>query len=335
MMDDLIAQTAERIFNDHDGAAQKLWQALTDHGLLGGWAHGADGNTDLSLVDGYGLMRIAAASSAAVPFSQTLLASWILGCGDIQAPAGRGGIVQGSSALRGGDSINATFDAVEFGAELDWLACLHQSELLLLPVPTSVGQINSLVDDTRADISYRDSQPLVRAAAPAWLDRDALELLLALMRSAQLCGAMEAALDLAVEFTAQREQFGRSLSRFQAIQHMLSEMAGELSASIAALDAATELVGAQGADFLSTATAKARASEAAGIVGAHAHQVHGAIGYTREYSLSHWSSRLWRWRDDYGDETHWTAMIGQRIANSEMTFGEIVFGQTSDTTTNQ
>jgi acyl-CoA dehydrogenase len=328
MMDDLIAQTAERIFADHSGEPQKLWQALVDNGLVSGWTHTPDSATDLSLVDGFGLMRIAAASNTAVPFSQTLLASWVLGRCGIEAPAGQGAIVQCDDNLSTGDAISASFNGVEFGAQLDWLACHTGDQLVLLPAPAQASAVNALADDTRANLDYQNVAVMARSTAPGWLDHDALELLLALMRSAQLCGAMEAALDIAIDFTAQREQFGRSLAKFQAIQHMLSEMAGELSASIAALDAAAELVGEQGADLLSAASAKARASEAASIVGAHAHQVHGAIGYTREYALAHWTSRLWRWRDDCGDETFWAAKIGNCIAASQASLGEIVFGRT-------
>ena len=143
---------------------------------------------------------------------------------------------------------------------------------------------------------------------------------------------VEAALDLSLQFTAQREQFGRSLSKFQAIQHMLSEIAGEVSASSAALDAAVEQVGSQGAELLSAAAAKARASEAAGIVGAHAHQVHGAIGYTQEYALARLTRRLWRWRDQHGDESHWSAVIGREILSCEpASFAERVFSATPPT----
>jgi acyl-CoA dehydrogenase len=62
------------------------------------------------------------------------------------------------------------------------------------------------------------------------------------------------------------------------------------------------------------ATAKARASEAAGIVAAHGIQTHGAIGYTEEYSLARFVRRVWQWRDDFGSESDWQLRLGQYYA---------------------
>ena len=62
----------------------------------------------------------------------------------------------------------------------------------------------------------------------------------AVLRSAQMIGAMEKVLDLSTNYCSERQQFGRALSKFQAIQHQISDMAVELSASSAALSAITD-----------------------------------------------------------------------------------------------
>ena len=62
------------------------------------------------------------------------------------------------------------------------------------------------------------------------------------------------------------------------------------------------------------ATAKIRAGEAAGTGAAIAHQVHGAMGFTREYSLHQATRRLWSWRDDFGAESVWAISLGEMIA---------------------
>ncbi|MEX2520284.1 MAG: acyl-CoA dehydrogenase family protein, partial [Paracoccaceae bacterium] len=56
--------------------------------------------------------------------------------------------------------------------------------------------------------------------------------------------------------------------------------------------------------------AKLRASEAAGMVAAIAHQTHGAIGFTQEYRLHPLTRRLWAWRDEYGSEGFWAERLG-------------------------
>jgi len=62
------------------------------------------------------------------------------------------------------------------------------------------------------------------------------------------------------------------------------------------------------------AAAKARVGEAAGIVAEQAHQVHGAMGYTHEHQLHHFSRRLWAWRDEFGNETYWQQRLGTHLA---------------------
>ena len=60
--------------------------------------------------------------------------------------------------------------------------------------------------------------------------------------------------------------------------------------------------------------AKSRTGEAAGKGAEIAHQVHGAMGYTREHNLHYSTRRLWSWRDEFGNETHWQSRLGRSIA---------------------
>src|SRR3546814_12345754 len=58
-------------------------------------------------------------------------------------------------------------------------------------------------------------------------------------------------------------------------------------------------------DASTIAAAKYRAGLAAGVVAEHAHQLHGAIGYTGEFGLARLNRRLWQWREDFGGEAFW------------------------------
>jgi acyl-CoA dehydrogenase len=64
---------------------------------------------------------------------------------------------------------------------------------------------------------------------------------------------------------------------------------------------------------LFVAAAKARVGEAASIAAGLAHQVHGAIGFTQEYELHHLTRRLWSWRDEFGNEAEWNALVGRAV----------------------
>jgi alkylation response protein AidB-like acyl-CoA dehydrogenase len=133
----------------------------------------------------------------------------------------------------------------------------------------------------------------------------------ALIRSIQMAGALERILELTINYTRERHQFGRSLMRFQAVQQALALMAGEVAAAGATVDAAVETPDAQ-----RVAIAKIRTGLAAGQASAIAHQLHGAIGLSQEHQLHHFTRRLWSWRDDFGTEHDWATRLGQQLLSS-------------------
>src|SRR3546814_5912988 len=96
------------------------------------------------------------------------------------------------------------------------------------------------------------------------------------------------------------------------LQHLLSEMVAEAAAADAIVDNAVMQVRRGSAMDASTiAAAKYRAGLAAGVVAEHAHQLHGAIGYTGEFGLARLNRRLWQWREDFGGEAFWAHELGQ------------------------
>lgn len=160
-------------------------------------------------------------------------------------------------------------------------------------------------------LSGPDLARVVWRDLPADISGDAILSRMALLRAAAMAGAMERAARMSIDYTAQRAQFGRPLSGFQAIQHMLATMATEAAAARAAVMAAATEPDAARAVFLA-AVAKARAGDAACVVAAAAHQVHGAMGFTEEYGLGLATKRLWSWRDEDGSEGHWCEWLGAR-----------------------
>lgn len=142
----------------------------------------------------------------------------------------------------------------------------------------------------------------------------------ALCRTAAMVGALSTVLDLAVQYAQDRKQFGKPISQFQIIQSYLAEMAAEVCAAAVAHDVAVAGVMA-GDGSGDIAVAKLRAGQAANTVAKLAHQIHGAIGMTREYSLHVWTRRLWAWREEFGNETHWSRELGRSIIDE----GELAF----------
>jgi len=103
------------------------------------------------------------------------------------------------------------------------------------------------------------------------------------------------------------------------VQHNLARLAGEVAAALTAAGSAADAIASadafDDAIFLEAAAAKIRSAEAAQEGAAIAHQVHGAIGFTREHVLHRFTLRALGWRDDFGNESHWALELGKRVAS--------------------
>ncbi len=303
-MDPIIDQTATRIFSDHSRDPDALWSALEENGLTRVWVKEEEGGLAMSPDIGFHLMRLAGAHALPVPFAETLVSTAILNDANIVPPKGPIGFLIGGFQ-RG----------VPFGGAVDNIVRIHAGAVTLHRGPIQGDPLVTVSEDPVYDGNLLNDQ--VIATGTASVDR-ALAIA-ALARTAQICGAIETVLDLTIEFADQRSQFGRVLTKFQAIQHMLSDIAGETAAANASLD--TVLGQCQSFEEIerqidAVAIAKYSASLASGVVAEHAHQIHGAIGYTQEYDLARFTRRLWQWREDFGGETFWATKLGERALAS-------------------
>jgi len=105
--------------------------------------------------------------------------------------------------------------------------------------------------------------------------------------AAQAVGIAQGALDAALDFARQRIQFGQAVTGFQAVQHMLADMATQIEASRALTYAAARTVDSKTQKDISRAAAmcKLLASDTAMKVTTDAIQVMGGSGYMREYPV--------------------------------------------------
>jgi alkylation response protein AidB-like acyl-CoA dehydrogenase len=103
--------------------------------------------------------------------------------------------------------------------------------------------------------------------------------------AAQGVGIAQAAFEEALQYSKQREQFGRPICKFQAIQFMLADMATRIEAA-RLLTYRAACLKDQGASFSTEASmAKLFASETATWVCTKALQVHGGYGYMKDYAV--------------------------------------------------
>lgn len=189
-----------------------------------------------------------------------------------------------------------------------------EGDLLLLPIAMESGAHvtigHTLAGERRATISF--DTPVQWDIRIAGLTGEGFLALGAAIRCQLIAGALARVLELTVRYVGERKQFGRSLGQFQAIQHHVASIAGEVAAAQAGADAAADGFGIP-PDIAAIAVGKIRCGEAAGKVAAIAHQLHGAMGYAAEHPLHRLTKQLWTWREEWGSESHWAGVLGRAV----------------------
>jgi acyl-CoA dehydrogenase len=329
--DNFVAETAARIFADladpqtinkarDDAWKPALWQALTENGLTLAWVPEELGGAGAELADGFAVIGVAGRYAAAVPLAETLLAGWLLGRAGLKAPAGAMSV----APARPGDQItladgvlNGRARAVPFAKDSKHLAVLAGSSIALVEsAACRIGDGANLASESSNTVTFERVKPL--AVAPAkGIDATTLLLMGCVVRAVETAGALEAVLDMTVRYANERVAFEKKIAKFQAVQHNLARLAGEAAAAMTAAHSAADAMAHSDtfddALFLEAAAAKIRSAEAAQEGAAIAHQVHGAIGFTNEHILHRYTLRLLAWRDDFGNESHWAAALGNRV----------------------
>jgi len=151
---------------------------------------------------------------------------------------------------------------------------------------------------------YRVRISSAGAALPG-VTRESLEAYGAAATCAEMVGGAQGVLDRTVAYAKQREQFGKPIGAFQAVQHHCANMAIDvLGARFIAYEAIWRL--GRGLDAaVEVSVAKSWVSEAYERVCALGHQVHGAIGFTAEHDLHRFTRHATASALNYGDaDTH-------------------------------
>ncbi|WP_213575693.1 acyl-CoA dehydrogenase family protein [Rhodococcus sp. USK13] len=258
-------------------------------------------------------------------FETDLLASWLLG-------------------LHGTDASSAPMTAVQ----VDWSpGDLRAGKIVLNRVPWGqiasdilvagdrfVGRIRTadakiepvgdLVGEHYADVSVSvealEVVPTSTDTRSEYLTRGAWA------RSEQICGALERILDLGIAHVTERHQFGRPIGKFQAVQELISRSAGLVTTAKAATAHAAAVVAQEGFDAdssrIAVSIAKIQAGRAATVVSRDIHQAHGAIGFTLDHQLRHFTTRALAWNRDFGTSTQWSKELGRRALGSGMSVWE-------------
>ncbi|MFD2802499.1 acyl-CoA dehydrogenase family protein [Prauserella oleivorans] len=110
--------------------------------------------------------------------------------------------------------------------------------------------------------------------------------------SAQLLGAGRRLLELATEYAKHRHQYGRPIGSYQAVKHLLADVATQLELARPLVYGAAVAVQERTDVIRDTSAAKVAAGRAAHLAARTALQVHGAVGYTAEHDLGLWLMKV-------------------------------------------
>jgi alkylation response protein AidB-like acyl-CoA dehydrogenase len=341
----LLIGTAREFLAAH-GDADDLWRRMAElgwQGLLVPPEHGGSGG---SLLDVVLLVEALGRAGARGPFvPSAVVATSLLLAGAAEArkrwlPLLAAGerIVVPALIDEGGavepDRMTLTLDAggrltgrklfVEAADVADALivAVRAGDEVALLLVPTDragVGRarLDSIgvepVFEVRFDgVALGRDDHLVAAGAGGEALRRALDAG-AVARAAEMVGAAQRVLELAVEHAKTRVQGGRPIGGYQAIQHACADLVRDVDASRGLVHAAAWALREATAAGTAVAMAKAYAGEACLRVARRGHQIFGAIGYCDEHSLHRLHKRILAASLDCGDAAHHLETVARAI----------------------
>ncbi|GAA2736639.1 acyl-CoA dehydrogenase family protein [Actinocorallia aurantiaca] len=301
-----VGELAHRIFADvaaQDGVGldRGTWKVLGESGLTDlfqtaegpgeGWPEAA------------ALLVEAGAAGARIPIVEhDLLGGWLLR---------RAGLPDDGSGPRTcGTSSGGVARAVPWAREAASIVLLdRRDDGRLTVLETGAGAVEITPGENLAG-EYRDDVRLVDGAAgAAEIEVDAevaaeYAARRSLARTLMIAGASARVLEIAADHAVTREQFGRRLAKFQAVQHLVTTIAAETALIRAAADGAVGVVRRAGTGDrrarVAILAAASCAAHGASVVARNAHQVLGAMGCTREHPLHRSTQRVLSWRSENG-----------------------------------
>jgi acyl-CoA dehydrogenase len=311
------ASAVRRAERDADVAV--ILREVEDSGFLDALVPESKGGSGLALSDVVPLFLAAGKYLIPIPFAETMVARALIAESEMQAPRGMAIMLWPTT------SAGLLRSQIEPLGAPSSLALVQRGTTFQL-VPVNSGEQGT-------DPFRMSSAVCCTGTAPDWSARPLLSFSLAdidlfhfaaAIAAATMAGALQRLLELSLTHVNDRRQFGRTLSKFQAIQQQMSVFAEKaVCAQVAARIglSATGLV----LDIARVAIAKCVVNESASVCASIAHAVHGAIGISEAHDLQLYTRRLARWRLSFGSETYWQRHLGNaRLASPDPTSVDFV-----------
>jgi alkylation response protein AidB-like acyl-CoA dehydrogenase len=260
-----------------------IWKEISELGWPGIAVAEDDGGQGLGLIELVLIAEQAGYTLAPTPLMSTWNAALFLSEGsDSQREKWLPGVASGealAAAAFDGRTDGAVVPDAE-GAAVLVLSSGEDSARLVEPSNATIEPLD-LIDTTRR---YHKVSADGGDEIPGDVDGAANRACVAL--AAELTGVAARAMDMAVEYAKEREQFGRAIGAYQAVSHRCAQMLYDVEEARSLTYYAAWTAGAEPESLpLASSMAKARASDTARSVTAAAIQVLGGIGFTWEHDI--------------------------------------------------
>jgi alkylation response protein AidB-like acyl-CoA dehydrogenase len=317
--------TSDRVragWETESGRDEQLWQQLSELGLTGMTVPEAFGGLGMDELD----FVLLAQECGYVALPEPLVHTALVAVPTLTA-------IGGDLAARWLPKIAAGEAKVVVGLEqnlvtedahvADLVLLQKGSEMLALTPQQMQLSRNESVDPSRrlysieakgGDVvaSGERAQQLIATA----LDRGALGC------AAQALGLTQRMMDLSVAYTSDRQQFGKPIGSFQAVKHLMANIAVRLEYARAPVHrAAYAIARGQKSAPTNVSHAKLMACEAGNLAAKNCVQVHGAMGYTWEVDLHIFMKKAWALTNTWGDAAYHKARIAEAILSPDAPLG--------------
>ncbi|QFU76719.1 acyl-CoA dehydrogenase [Halioglobus maricola] len=315
LMNEITPERIRASWETETGRSPELWAQLAELGLTGltvPEAHGGLGMSELDFVllaqeCGYVALPEPLVNTVlvAVPLLQAmggeLAELWLP-----KVAAGEARVVAGIEQNMLAEDAHVA-DLVLWYTDGKWFALTPEQMTL---------QFNESVDPSRKlfSLTVNDGVAAVATGDEASTLLEATRNRGALGAAAQALGLAQRMIDISVQYTSERQQFGQAIGAFQAVKHHMANVAVRLEYAKAPVHRAAYAI-AGGEEIASHAVSQAKlvACEAASLAAKNCIQVHGAMGYTWEVDLHIFMKKAWALANTWGDAAFHKERVAQHI----------------------
>jgi alkylation response protein AidB-like acyl-CoA dehydrogenase len=183
----------------------------------------------------------------------------------------------------------------------------------------SVEVLKTIASDKQCEVKFEDvrvpASRLIGAEGQGWALMQKVIRKATCMEMAYLVGLAQMDFEISVNYAKERVQFGRPIGSFQAIQHKAADMVTDVDGARFIMYRAAWAVaeGEPDAD-LQVSMAKAWVSDATRRVVAHGQQIHGGIGFTKDYKIQLFFRRQKKGELMWGDGDYHREKVADALA---------------------